>query len=142
MIRPYVASDKDAVLSIWRAASARAHPFLSPDLTDQAEAMIRDVFLDIAETWIAAECGRPAGFAALLGDEVGGLFVHPACQGRGHGRALLDHALARRCRLELDVFAANRAARHFYLRYGFREGRAQFNAFFGHPEIRMILDPD
>ena len=97
MIRPYEASDKDAVLTIWRAASA--HPFLSPDLTDQAEAMIRDVFLDIAETWIGEECGRPAGFAA------------------------------------------NHTARHFYRRYGFRAGRAQMNAFFGHREIRMILDP-
>ncbi|MGR3760691.1 GNAT family N-acetyltransferase [Roseobacteraceae bacterium NS-SX3] len=141
MIRPYRVSDKDTVLSIWREANALAHPFLSPELTGQAEAMIRDTFLDMAETWLACPGGQPAGFIALLGQEVGGLFVRPGWQGRGLGRALMDHATARHGALELDVFAENAAARRFYRRYGFRETETRMNAFFGHPELRLRYDP-
>ncbi|WP_323775785.1 GNAT family N-acetyltransferase [Leisingera sp.] len=141
MIRPYEASDKEAVLSIWRDANALAHPFLSPERVIQAETMIRDTFLDMAETWISAPAGTPAGFISLLGEEVGGLFILPAWQGRGLGRLLLDTACASRPRLELDVFAANTRAQRFYRRYGFTEARRQVNPFFGHAEIRMTLDP-
>ena len=68
MIRPYSPSDKPAVLHIWREASAIAHPFLSAALVAQAEAMIRDQFLDLAETWMIDADDTPAGFIALLGN--------------------------------------------------------------------------
>ena len=105
MIRPYSPSDKPAVLHIWREASAIAHPFLSAALVAQAEAMIRDQFLDLAETWMIDADDTPAGFIALLGNEVGGLFVLPSHQGKGYGRALLDHALpeAQHVRADADV---------------------------------------
>lgn len=141
MIRPYTASDQERLLHIWRTASAQAHPFLSAEKTAQAEAMIRDTFLPVAETWLACSDGTPAGFIALIGEETGGLFVRPGWQGQGLGRALLDHALTRRARLELDVFTENRRALLFYRRYGFTEVEERMNAFFGHPEIRMRHDP-
>ncbi|MFW8635094.1 GNAT family N-acetyltransferase [Cribrihabitans pelagius] len=141
MIRPYAPSDQERVLHIWRTASAIAHPFLSAEKTDQAETMIRESFLPVAETWLACPGGTPAGFIALIGEEAGGLFVLPDSQGRGLGRALLDHALTRRARLELDVFTGNRRALRFYRRYGFTVVEQRMNAFFGHPEIRMRFNP-
>ncbi|WP_297341097.1 GNAT family N-acetyltransferase, partial [Pseudophaeobacter sp.] len=107
MIRPYTPVDKPAVLSIWREASALAHPFLTTEATDQAEVMIRDHFLDLAETYMADVAGAPVGFISLIDQEVGGLFLRPAFHGRGIGRALMDRAVARKGYLELDVFTKN-----------------------------------
>jgi len=137
MIRPYSPSDKPAVLDIWRQANAIAHPFLSATLVEQAEAMIRDQFLDMAETWMMEQDGAGVGFIALLGDEVGGLFVLPAQQGKGFGRALLEHAAQGRTGLDLCVFAANHAARGFYEANGFSAQEERLNTFFGQPEILM-----
>ncbi|NIZ14816.1 GNAT family N-acetyltransferase [Phaeobacter sp. HF9A] len=139
MIRPYTPSDKPTVLHIWRQANAQAHPFLSQDLTDQAEAMIRDSFLDMAETWIIEEGSRPLGFLSLLENEVGGLFVLPEAQGKGLGRALLDHARERRPTLTLSVFVKNHRARRFYAAYGFQPLEERQNAFFKEPELALHL---
>lgn len=137
MIRPYTPADKPAVLSIWREASALAHPFLTTEATDQAEAMIRDHFLDLAETYMVDVAGAPVGFISLIDHEVGGLFLRPAFHGRGIGRALMDRAVARKGYLELDVFTKNSIGRRFYQNYGFTAGEERINGFFGHPEIRM-----
>lgn len=141
MIRPYTADDREAVLSIWRDASALAHPFLPADKVDDAERMIRDVFLDLAETLIFETDGVAQGFLALIGDEVGGLFVRPGAQGRGIGRALMDQAKTLRPRLELSVFAENPRAKWFYERNGFVAGQTQISDMFGHTETRMTYVP-
>ncbi len=80
--------------------------------------------------------GRTAGFAAVVGGELDGLFVEPDLWRRGIGRALVDAAThqARRKGLALTV-TANPAARGFYEGCGFSlEGEAQTR--FG-PAIRM-----
>ncbi|MFY0595551.1 MAG: GNAT family N-acetyltransferase [Cognatishimia sp.] len=138
MILPYSASDKDAVLHIWKAASAIAHPFLSADVTNQAEAMIRDQLLDMAEVWMVEYSGQKVGFIAFLGDEIGGLFVLPDYQGLGIGQKLLVKAKEARAELTLSVFTENPKAQGFYQHHGFRETERLTSDFFGHEEIRML----
>jgi GNAT superfamily N-acetyltransferase len=80
--------------------------------------------------------GEIAGFAALVGGELDGLFVEPDLWGGGIGRALIDAAAreARRKGLTLTVIA-NPAARGFYESCGFTfEGETQTR--FG-PGLRM-----
>ena len=80
--------------------------------------------------------GEIAGFAALVGGELDGLFVEPDLWGHGIGRTLVDAATheARRKGLALKVIAAPRA-RKFYENCGFAvEGDAQTR--FG-PALRM-----
>lgn len=80
--------------------------------------------------------GHIAGFAAVVGGELDGLFVEPDLWGRGIGRALADAATheARRRGLTLKVIA-NPRARRFYEHCGFKaEGEVQTR--FG-PAIRM-----
>jgi GNAT superfamily N-acetyltransferase len=64
--------------------------------------------------------GQVAGFAALVGGELDGLFVEPDLWGGGIGRALIDAATheARRKGLALTVIA-NPTARGFYESCGF-----------------------
>jgi GNAT superfamily N-acetyltransferase len=80
--------------------------------------------------------GEVAGFAAVVGGELDGLFVEPDLWGRGVGRALVDAATheARKRGLALKVIA-NPRARRFYEHCGFSlEGDVQTR--FG-PGLRM-----
>ena len=80
--------------------------------------------------------GEIAGFAALVGGELDGMFVDPDLWGGGIGRALLDAAAheARRKGLTLTV-VANPSARGFYESCGFSvegETRTRFG-----PALKM-----
>ena len=80
--------------------------------------------------------GEVAGFAAVVGGELDGLFVEPDLWGRGVGRALVDAATheARKRGLALKVIA-NPRTRRFYEHCGFSlEGEVQTR--FG-PGLRM-----
>ena len=59
-------------------------------------------------------------FIALIGNEVGGLFVDPSFLGRGLGNALMDKARELHSTLEVEVFKENSIGRRFYDRYGFK----------------------
>ena len=80
--------------------------------------------------------GEIAGFAAVVGGELDGLFVEPDLWGHGIGRTLVEAATheARRRGLALSVIA-NPRARRFYESCGFTlEGEEQTR--FG-PGLRM-----
>ena len=80
--------------------------------------------------------GEIAGFAAVVGGELDGLFVEPDLWGNGIGRTLVDAATneARKRGLALSVIA-NPRARRFYESCGFSvEGDEQTR--FG-PALRM-----
>ncbi len=119
MIRKYDTGDLAELLDVWYDAAQIAHPFWTRDLLEQERRDISEKFLPIAETWVFEKEGRVVGFIALLGDEVGGIFVAPTQHGQGIGRALMDHARASRDHLELEVFEANEIGRAFYDAYGF-----------------------
>ncbi len=119
MIRKYDPHDLAELMDVWYDAAQIAHPFWTSEMFDRERRDISQKFLPIAETWVFEEEGRVVGFIALLNSEVGGIFVSPRRQGRGIGRALMDHARASRDLLELDVFEANEIGRAFYAAYGF-----------------------
>ena len=138
-IRSYESRDLPEVLAIWRRASDLAHPFLTTEFQGREAKMIEDVYLPEAETWVAVAHGDLVGFIALLGNEVGALFVDPDFHGRGYGRALVDHARLLRSHLFLDVFEDNSIGRRFYERYGFRVVNRGLHEPTGFPVLRMEL---
>ena len=76
---------------------------------------------------VAEYRGQIAGFAAVVGGELDGLFVEPDLWGRGIGRALINAAtkVARHKGLALRVIA-HPSARRFYESCGFTiEGEEQ-----------------
>ena len=95
-IRPYSPDDIETVLDIWESASRVGHPFLSESFLTAGRERIRRDYMPMAATWIFEEGGPPVGFIALIGEEVGALFVHPAAHRRGVGRALMDFAKRQR----------------------------------------------
>ena len=137
MIRPYEPEDTDPLIDAWHAASLVAHPFLSAEIMAQEKLNIRNIYLPNVETWILEENSRLCGFLSLIENEVGAIFVHPAHQGKGFGKALMDKAVELRGSLFLDVFKENSIGRAFYDRYGFRTAREHIHEQTGNALLRM-----
>ncbi|HLO18903.1 MAG TPA: GNAT family N-acetyltransferase [Sphingomicrobium sp.] len=109
----------------------RDHLLEHPDAIYLPEGQIANGQVIVAEI-----AGEIAGFAAVVGGELDGLFVEPDLWGQGIGRTLVDAAVheARRRGLALRV-TANPRARRFYESCGFSvEGEEQTR--FG-PALRM-----
>lgn len=139
MIRKYRQTDLNDVLDAWYSASLIAHSFLDEAFFVREREMIATVYLPApeSETWVYEGGGGVLGFISLLGDEVGGLFVHATQQRKGIGCQLMDHAASLRLPLILDVFSENKIGRSFYQKYGFVEVSERFDEETQHHQIRM-----
>ncbi len=142
IVREYRPDDLNDVLSAWESATRVAHPFLTEPFLEQERHNIPNVYLPNAETWVLDQGGRVIGFIALIGVEVGALFVDPAFHGSGAGRMLMDKARELRGDLEVDVFRENGIGRNFYARYGFEIAKELIHAPTGNALLRMKLTSD
>ncbi len=141
VIRRYRNEDLTELLDVWLRSARDAYHFLDESFFEAELVAIEQAWMPVAETWVYEDEGRVVGFIALIGDEVGAIFVRPDMQGRGVGRALMDHARELRDRLELNVFKENAKGRRFYDRYGFRFVDEHVNEQTGRPELRLELRP-
>lgn len=122
VVRPYqAATDLKKLSDIWLQASLRAHPFIGEQRLHDQQRLIEEQYLPNSETWVASDQDTPVGFISLLGTFIGGLFVMPDLQGRGIGRRLVQHCLALKGELSLEVYTRNEQAMRFYTALGFRE---------------------
>ena len=137
-IRQYQPRDLEELLSVWDISNRFAHPFLTDEFLEQERPNIENMYLPNADTWVIEKNSKVVGFIALLGNEVGGLFVDPSAHGFGLGKALMDKASSLHEILELDVFKANSLGRSFYSRYGFSEKVESIHEATGNPVIRLI----
>jgi len=120
LIRPAQPGERLELEELQRRASLeltdyREQLLASPDAVHLPPAQIANGQVIVAEV-----NGHVAGFAAVVGGGLDGLFVEPELWGRGIGRALVDAATheARKRGLSLSVIA-NPGARGFYERCGF-----------------------
>ncbi len=121
-LRSACTDDAPAVADVFLAARADAMPYLPRLHTDaETRVWIRDVVLTGQEVVVAELGDRVVGFAAVDADMLAHLYVHPDCQRRGIGDALL--ARVKKLRpdgFRLWVFQRNRGARRFYEQRGLR----------------------
>jgi GNAT superfamily N-acetyltransferase len=136
IIRVALPEERNALEELQRRASLalpeyRAQLKANPDAIHLPPAQIANRQVLVAEL-----DGRLAGFAAVVGGELDGLFVEPELWRRGVGAALVDEATheARRKGLALTV-VANPTAREFYERCGFAF-ESETKTRFG-PALRM-----
>lgn len=120
LIRKYKETDLNAVLSAWENTQKIAHAFLPDDFQDQEKINIRELYLPNADTWVVEEDQHVVGFIALIGNEVGGLFLQPAHHGKKLGKLMVDKAQELHGDLVVDVFEKNSVGREFYTKYGFK----------------------
>ncbi len=139
-IRPYRDSDLTELLSVWKSASHLAHPFLSKSFIEKEKHNIPNVYLPHADTWVLTECGRVVGFIALIGNEVGALFVAPDYHKKGFGKKLMNKARELHDRLEVEVFKENHIGRNFYESYGFKLLCEKVHEDTNQPVLRLYYD--
>ncbi|MEP3297065.1 MAG: GNAT family N-acetyltransferase [Pseudoruegeria sp.] len=121
MIRDFKNDDTDVLIKIWKAASTVAHSFLSADFIEDEAENLRNIYLVHAQTRVIEVDGRAAGFIAMIGNEIGGLFLDPELHGRGLGRAMVTDIFETQGALEVEVFEQNAVGRRFYKSYGFEQ---------------------
>lgn len=140
-IRHMAPADTDRLVEIWFNASRQAHHFLPLDMLQEQRALIRDIYLPKAETWVAILDEVTVGFISMLGCHIGGLFVDPEMQRRKVGRRLVDHARAEGGPLTVEVYEENGPALAFYGRVGFVpvDRRSIDDLGLPHPLIKMEL---
>lgn len=119
-IRPYLDKDLDELLLAWENASKIAHPFLKEDFLAQERKNIPELYLPNADTWVVDSGNQVVGFIALIGNEVGAIFLQPEYQGRRMGKLMMDKAQELHGDLEVEVFENNSMGRKFYAQYGFK----------------------
>lgn len=118
-IRQYQAQDLNDLLSTWEKSSRLAHPFMAEDFFEKERYNIPNLYIPNTDTWVVTVNNKVIGFIALIGKEIGGLFVEPDFHGRGLGKKLVDKAKEIHGNLEVHVFKENAIGRNFYDRYGF-----------------------
>ncbi|MAY02972.1 MAG: GNAT family N-acetyltransferase [Gammaproteobacteria bacterium] len=136
-IRKYENSDLDAVLSSWETATRLAHPFMTDEFIAQERKNVAEVYIPNTDTWVVDIDGNIEGFIALMGNEVGAIFLQPEYHGKGVGKALMDKAQALHGDLEVEVFKENSIGRKFYSRYGFEHLEEKLHEPTGQQVLRL-----
>ncbi|ERB55774.1 acetyltransferase [Rhodococcus sp. P27] len=137
IIRRYLPSDEDVVVDLWSRAAREAHPFLTGEGTGEREQKMREVYLIQADNWVAEHNSEVVGLLGMIGSEIGGLFVAPASQGLGVGRALVEHATTMHGEVTLEVYTLNDRARRFYALMEFEEEGRRHDAETNHELITL-----
>ena len=136
-IRQYTDSDLVAVLCSWESATRLAHPFMTDEFIAQERKNIAEIYLPNTDTWVVEIEGGVNGFIALMGNEVGAIFLKPEYHGQGAGKALMDQAQAIHGDLEVEVFKENSIGVKFYAQYGFEEMEEKLHEQPGQQLVRL-----
>jgi putative acetyltransferase len=136
-IRQYKDSDLDRVLDSWEKATRLAHPFMTDEFLNQEKKNTEELYLPNTDTWVIEINDEVAGFIALMGNEIGGLFLQPEHHGKGAGKALTDKAQELHGDLEVEVFSKNSIGRKFYSKYGFNLLEEKLHELTGEQVLRL-----
>jgi putative acetyltransferase len=139
LIRQYNESDLEAVLSSWESATRLAHPFMTDEFLVQERKNTAEIYLPNTDTWVVEIDQEVVGFIALMGNEVGAIFLQPEHHGKGAGKALMDKARELHGELEVEVFSANSIGREFYSKYGFEFLEEKLHEPTGQQVLRLIF---
>jgi len=136
-IRQYIASDLNSVLDTWEVATRLAHKFMNDDFIAIERKNVADIYMPNTDTWVAEIDNEVQGFIALMGNEVGAIFLQPNCHGKGVGKVLMDKAQELHGDLEVEVFKENSIGRKFYSQYGFEPLEEKLHEPTGEQVLRL-----
>lgn len=119
LVELYNDNDYGVLLKVWEASVRSTHDFLSEDDIKFYRNLIPSYFLQVDLYVIRNNSGEITSFMGLNEDMIEMLFVHPAHQGLGLGKALLNFAIQNKGVCKVDVNEQNRLAYQFYRHMGF-----------------------
>lgn len=138
-IRHYENTDLEAVLFSWEASTRLAHPFMTDEFIDQERINIAEIYMPNTDTWVIEINNEVKGFIALMGNEVGAIFLQPQFHGKGAGKALMNKAQDLHGDLEVEVFKENSIGRKFYANYGFEKMEEKLHEPTGQQVLRLKI---
>ncbi|MFT2110103.1 GNAT family N-acetyltransferase [Marinomonas sp. 2405UD68-3] len=137
IIRQYEKADLENVLNSWEVATRLAHSFMTDGFIAQERLNVENRYLPNTDTWVAEIDGKVEGFIALMGNEVGAVFLQPELHGKGIGKALMNKAQSLHDELEVEVFKVNAIGTAFYAKYGFERLSESIHAPTGQQVLRL-----
>lgn len=66
MIREFHSADMTPLLVLWMESTIYAHPFIAERYWHESEAVVRDVYLPAARTWVWEEEKALKGFVSVM----------------------------------------------------------------------------
>lgn len=120
ILRP-TPQDYDELLAVWEASVRSTHHFLTEENIQFYKPLVRNRYFQAVELYIIRNReGKIAAFMGLSDELIEMLFVHPAEQGKGRGKQLIQYALHEKHIHKVDVNEQNESAHRFYLHTGFQ----------------------
>ncbi len=110
---------------------------MADEFIAQERINVAEKYMPNTDTWVAELEGEVKGFIALMGNEVGAIFIQPELHGQGLGKALMDKAQELHGDLEVEVFKENSIGRNFYSRYGFESIEEKLHEPTGQQVLRL-----
>ncbi len=139
MIREFIASDMERVLSIWLESSVTAHDFVGRAFWESRLEDMRSIYIPASETYVYESDSQVKGFFSLHDDTLAAIFVAPGCQGEGIGQKMMTKVKSLRERITLNVYKENQRTVAFYKQCGFREISEKEDSHTGHLELVMAF---
>ncbi|MER5753626.1 GNAT family N-acetyltransferase [Streptomyces sp. NPDC002088] len=121
-IRFAAEADAAVIARIHMTSRSASMPYLPAQKRnhEQVTRWVRDVLLKQCRTWVAVRDAEITGYAALDGDMLEHLYLHPDVRRQGIGTLLLNEVRRHSPDgVSLHVFQQNNDARAFYERHGF-----------------------
>ncbi len=121
IIRLARTDERLALEALQRRASLELEDYREQLLAHPDEIQLPAEQIERGEILVAERDGEIAGFAAIVGSEIDGLFVEPPHWRQGIGRAMVEAAVheARRRGQTMVAVVANPTAKEFYEKCGF-----------------------
>lgn len=108
------------VMDLWLRTSTHDHPFVEPNFWENHYDFVKQKYIADKDTYIYIEDDKIVGFTGVTDDNmVTGLFVDPAYQNRGIGKALIKFLQTEYSILHVKTYAKNRKALAFATKLGF-----------------------
>ena len=121
VIRLMKKEEIDDLAVLWLETSLIAHDFVPAAFWKEKLPLVQTEYLPKSITYVYEKEGKALGFLSFVKEnQIGGLFVDSDVQDQGIGHELIEQAKRLFSFLELDVYARNEKAVHFYLRQGFQ----------------------
>ncbi len=137
MIRGFELGDTDSIMEIWLDGNKTAHRFIREGYWEENFSLVRDKLIPESELYVFVADSIKKGFAALMDDYIGAMFVDNKYRGNGIGRKLMDYCKEKREYLVLHVYVKNASAVSFYKKCGFQIKKIQTDRGTGEKEYVM-----
>lgn len=123
-IREFQDADEDEVVRVWHRSGSAAYTYLPTwkEFTlEMAQYVFHNMIREKCAIWVGTQDEQIVAYLAMNGSYIDRLYVDPSEWGKGWGSRFI--LLAKQLSpdgLELHTHQANRVARSFYERHGFK----------------------